>query len=60
MKTEDSGEEGGPMDDEEDYADAVNRHAKYIGIDPKEDADYMWIAKEVRATLRGSFRIVSG
>lgn len=35
------------MDDEDDYADAVNRHAKYIGIDPEEDVDYMWIAEEV-------------
>lgn len=32
---------------EGDYADAVVRHAKYLGIDPKHDARYTWIAEEV-------------
>ena len=42
----------GPEEDvEEGYTDAVTRHAKYLGIDPKEDADYMWIAKEVSTTV---------
>ncbi|CAN0086933.1 unnamed protein product, partial [Scytosiphon promiscuus] len=31
---------------EEDYADAVTRHAKYLGIDPVRDAAYVWIAEE--------------
>lgn len=36
-----------PLGEEEDYADAVTRHAKYLGIDPETDAEYMWIAEEV-------------
>lgn len=37
---ENSGSEG--------YTDAITRHAKYLGIDPDKDAEYMWIAEEVR------------
>lgn len=33
--------------EEADYAEAVTRHAKYLGIDPEHDAAYMWIAEEV-------------
>lgn len=36
-----------PVSEEEEYADAVTRHAKYLGIDPEIDAEYMWIAEEV-------------
>lgn len=36
---------------EEDYADAVTRHAKYLGIDPERDAAYLWIAEEVRLSM---------
>lgn len=36
-----------PAESEEDYADAVTRHAKYLGIDPEIDAAYVWIAEEV-------------
>lgn len=32
---------------EEEYENAVRRHAKYLGIDPENDAAYMWIAEEV-------------
>eukprot|EP00904_Undaria_pinnatifida_P002036 jgi/Undpi1/11833/HiC_scaffold_4.g01532.m1 len=39
-------EEGEPEGGEEDYADAVTRHAKYLGIDPEADAAYIWIAEE--------------
>lgn len=42
-----SREDGDPMDDEDDYTDAVKRHVKCIGITPKEDADCMWIAEKV-------------
>lgn len=38
-----------PPESEEEYADAVTRHAKYLGIDPEVDAAYMWIAEEVGA-----------
>lgn len=44
---------GGDGDDdaggaeEVDFAEAVTRHAKYLGIDPEHDAGYMWIAEEV-------------
>lgn len=34
-------------EDGEGYADAVTRHAKYLGMDPKRDAAYLWIAEEV-------------
>lgn len=44
--------EGGP-ENEEDYEDAVARHAKYLGIDPEHDTDYMWIAEEVRRDQTG-------
>ncbi|CAN0312878.1 unnamed protein product [Pylaiella littoralis] len=35
-----------PVSEEEEYAEAVTRHAKYLGIDPEIDAEYMWIAEE--------------
>ncbi len=41
------GEDDAPFVSEEEYADAVTRHAKYLGIDPEIDAAYMWIAEEV-------------
>lgn len=44
-------EEGEPEGGEEDYADAVTRHAKYLGIDPEADAAYIWIAEEVSTAL---------
>ncbi|CAN0088418.1 unnamed protein product, partial [Ectocarpus sp. 8 AP-2014] len=31
---------------EEDYVEAVTRHAKYLGMDPEGDGAYMWIAEE--------------
>lgn len=40
-------EEGEAEDEEEDYEEAVTRHAKYLGIDPDRDAAYIWIAEEV-------------
>lgn len=50
---EEGGEgEDGPPASEEDYADAVTRHAKYLGIDPEVDAAYMWIAEEVGTQLQ--------
>lgn len=44
-------EEGEPEAEEEDYEEAVTRHAKYLGIDPELDAAYIWIAEEVRLLL---------
>lgn len=40
-------EEEEPEGEEEDYEEAVTRHAKYLGIDPELDAAYIWIAEEV-------------
>lgn len=42
-------EDGAPPESEEDYVEAVTRHAKYLGMDPERDGAYMWIAEEVRA-----------
>lgn len=42
--------DGCELDEEEGYADAVTRHAKYLGIDPDHDAAYLWIAEEVRTS----------
>ncbi|CAM9341411.1 unnamed protein product [Ectocarpus fasciculatus] len=39
-------EDGAPPESEEDYVEAVTRHAKYLGIDPESDGAYMWIAEE--------------
>lgn len=44
-------EEGEPEAEEEDYEEAVTRHAKYLGIDPDLDAAYIWIAEEVGLLL---------
>lgn len=41
-----------PVSEEEEYAEAVTRHAKYLGIDPEIDAEYMWIAEEVRIRMK--------
>ena len=50
------GQSPGPDEEEEEgeeeYADAVTRHAKYLGIDPEVDAAYMWIAEEVGKQLQ--------
>lgn len=45
-----SKDEDKPPESEEEYAEAVTRHAKYLGIDPEIDAAYMWIAEEVGTT----------
>lgn len=42
------GSKDGDPEDQEDYADAVTRHAKYLGIDPGRHSEYLWIAEEVR------------
>ena len=34
-------EEGESEGEEEDYQEAVTRHAKYLGIDPELDAEYI-------------------
>ncbi|CAM9413844.1 unnamed protein product [Ectocarpus sp. 4 AP-2014] len=39
-------EDGAPPESEEDYVEAVTRHAKYLGMDPERDGAYMWIAEE--------------
>jgi hypothetical protein len=33
-------------DDDDEHESSVLRHAKFLGIDPVADADYLWIAEE--------------
>lgn len=49
LPTTNGAEDGAPPESEEDYVEAVTRHAKYLGMDPERDGAYMWIAEEVRS-----------
>ncbi len=33
-------------DDEVSLTESLDRHARYLGIDPVDDSGYMWIARE--------------
>ncbi len=33
-------------DDEISLTDSLDRHARYLGIDPVDDSGYLWIARE--------------
>ncbi|CAB1120603.1 unnamed protein product [Ectocarpus sp. CCAP 1310/34] len=46
LPTTKGAEDGAPPESEEDYVEAVTRHAKYLGMDPERDGTYMWIAEE--------------
>ncbi|CAM9910956.1 unnamed protein product [Ectocarpus sp. 6 AP-2014] len=46
LPTTKGAEDGAPPESEEDYVEAVTRHAKYLGMDPERDGAYMWIAEE--------------
>ncbi|CAM9471127.1 unnamed protein product, partial [Ectocarpus sp. 8 AP-2014] len=46
LPTTKGAEDGAPPESEEDYVEAVTRHAKYLGMDPEGDGAYMWIAEE--------------
>ncbi|CAM9340890.1 unnamed protein product, partial [Ectocarpus sp. 13 AM-2016] len=46
LPTTKEAEDGAPPESEEDYVEAVTRHAKYLGMDPERDGAYMWIAEE--------------
>ncbi len=37
---------GNDDDDEVSLTNSLDRHARYLGIDPVEDSGYMWIARE--------------
>ncbi|CAM9245340.1 unnamed protein product [Ectocarpus sp. 12 AP-2014] len=46
LPTTKGAEDSAPPESEEDYVEAVTRHAKYLGMDPERDGAYMWIAEE--------------
>ena len=59
-----SGPDEGPYlkeepDEDEEYKEAVLAQAKYLGIDPIEDADLLWIAREsLEADLPPGWEVV--